>query len=286
MSDDLPRPPANRERAISRETATDDLAEGLENESLTPRQMESVQLIEDEYGREAIAEFRETGQWPEGVDIENSHMPSIEAEPELATHPGDLVPQDFHRYGVHGGDTNEPLEMDPLDPDYAGQSGYQILDEDGNAIGQTGTAEVEDSGLDLGELGSVDTEAVAADAGADAAGGALAGGTEGAVTAGAAETTAAVGAEAAAGDGLAAGLTAVGEGILAGEAAGGAEVEAATGPVGWVVGGAALLVAGAAIGAGYLLGDDSSTAQSTTTAEPSPETEVPDDASNQAEYEG
>ncbi len=273
--DDLPRPPAARERAISRETASEDLAEGLENESLTPRQMESVQLIEDEYGREAISEFRETGSWPEGVSIENSHMPSIEAEPELATHPGDLVPQEFHRYGVHGGDTNEPLEMDPLDPEYAERSGYQILDEEGNAIGQTGTAEVEETGFELGELGSSEAGAAAAEAG-----------TEGLAMAGA-ETAATVGTEAVAGEGLAAGLTAVGEGILAVEAAGGAEVEAATGPVGWVVGGAALLVAGAALGAGYLLSgdDDSSTAQSSTDDEPAPEPEASDDAYNQGEYE-
>jgi hypothetical protein len=256
MSDDLPLPPATRERAISRETATEDLAEGLENESLTPRQMESVQLIEDEYGREAISEFRETGRWPEGVDIENSHMPSIDAEPELATHPGDLVPEDFHRYGVHGGDTNEPLEMDPLDPEYAENSGYQVLDEEGNAIGQTGTAEVEETGIELGELGSVEVEAAAT--------------------------------EAVAGDGLAAGLTALGEGILTAEVAGGAEVEAATGPVGWAIGGAALLVAGAALGAGYLLSDDddSSTAQSSADTEPAPETEVPDDTYSQTDYEG
>ena len=56
--------------------------------------------------------------------------------------------------------------------------------------------------------------------------------------------------------GLAEGLTAFGEGVLAVEAAGGAEAELATGPVGWVVGAGALAVAGAAIGAGYLLSDD------------------------------
>jgi hypothetical protein len=236
MSDDSLLPP-NRERAISRETATEDLAEGLENESLTPRQMESVQLIEDEYGREAIAEFRDTGTWPEGAEIENSHLPGIETEPELATHPGDLVPKEFHRFGVHGGDTNEPLGTEPLDPEYAERSGFQILDEDGQAIGQAGTSEVEESGFELGELTGAEAE-LGAEAGA--------------------ESAAAVGAEAAAGEGLGAGLTAIGEGILAAEAAGGAEIEAATGPVGWVVGGAAVLVAGAALGAGYLLGDDDS----------------------------
>ena len=52
-------------------------------------------------------------------------------------------------------------------------------------------------------------------------------------------------------------LTAVGEGIFAAEATGGAEVEAASGPVGWAVGAGAVVVAGAAIGLGYLLADDS-----------------------------
>ncbi len=55
------------------------------------------------------------------------------------------------------------------------------------------------------------------------------------------------------GSSLGATLMGAGEGLLAIEAAGGAEVEAATGPPGWIVGAIVLLAAGAAIGAGYIL---------------------------------
>lgn len=58
---------------------------------------------------------------------------------------------------------------------------------------------------------------------------------------------------------LARGLIAGGEALLALEAAGGAEVEAATGPPGWVVGAVVLVAAGAAIGVGYLLLSPSAT---------------------------
>jgi hypothetical protein len=52
---------------------------------------------------------------------------------------------------------------------------------------------------------------------------------------------------------LAESLIVGGETILAVEAGGAGEVEAATGPVGWIIGGVVLLAAGAALGVGYLL---------------------------------
>ncbi|MGY1941328.1 hypothetical protein [Nocardia gipuzkoensis] len=55
------------------------------------------------------------------------------------------------------------------------------------------------------------------------------------------------------GGSLGATLMSAGEGLLAIEAAGGAEIEAATGPPGWVVGAVVLIAAGVAIGAGYIL---------------------------------
>jgi hypothetical protein len=88
-----------------------------------------------------------------------------------------------------------------------------------------------------------------------------------------AETAAVATETAETGLGLAEGLTAFGESILAVEAAGGAEVEAVTGPPGWLVGGAALAVAGAAIGAGYLLSDDESEPSAPAATEPA---SVPD----------
>src|SRR6185503_13358217 len=116
-------------------------------ETLTPRQREVVDLIEAEYGKEAIAQFRETGVLPRGV--ENSHPYSIQSEPELATRPGDLVPRQFHRYGVHGGDTTVPLSGGPLAPSYAEESGFLILDEAGNAIGQAGVNQVDEAALNM-----------------------------------------------------------------------------------------------------------------------------------------
>jgi RHS repeat-associated protein len=146
------RPPANRERRISRQTAELELREALESETLTPRQREVVQLITDEYGVEAIEHFRETGAFPEGARIENSHPYSVQTEPELATRPGDLVPRQFHRYGVHPGDTNIPLEGDPLAPNYAEESGFLILDENGTPIGQMGVGQVNESALNMSPL--------------------------------------------------------------------------------------------------------------------------------------
>lgn len=113
-----------------------ELREALESETLTPRQREIIDLLEAEYGREAIERFRRTGVLPRGV--ENSHPYSVSAEPELASRPGDLVPRRFHRSGVHAGDTRIPLHGEPLAQDYAKNSGYLILDETGNAIGQMG----------------------------------------------------------------------------------------------------------------------------------------------------
>jgi len=133
------RPPATRERRISRQTAETELREALESETLTPRQREVIDLIEAEYGKEAIAKFRETGVLPRG--IENSHPYSVQTSPELATRPGDLTPKAFHRYGVHGGDTTIPLEGEPLDPNYSEESGFIILDENGTPIGQGGFKE-------------------------------------------------------------------------------------------------------------------------------------------------
>ena len=118
-----------------------ELREALESETLTPRQREIIDLLEAEYGREAIAEFRETGVLPRGV--ENSHPYSVFAEPELASRPGDPVPKNFHRYGVHAGDTTIPLHGEPLAPDYVENSGYLILDEAGNPIGQMGGEELD-----------------------------------------------------------------------------------------------------------------------------------------------
>ncbi len=58
-------------------------------------------------------------------------------------------------------------------------------------------------------------------------------------------------------------LVGAGEGLLAIEAAGGAEIEAATGPPGWIVGAVVLLAAGAAIGIGYILLRNPGSAQPT-----------------------
>jgi RHS repeat-associated protein len=124
---------ANQERATSRKIAKLELREALESETLTPRQREIIKLMEDEYGRDAIQHFRETGELPPGV--ENSHPYSVAAEPELASRPGDLVPRPFHRYGVHPGDTSIPLHGDPLAPDYVENSGFEVLNENGEPIG-------------------------------------------------------------------------------------------------------------------------------------------------------
>jgi Novel toxin 16 len=63
-------------------------------------------------------------------------------------------------------------------------------------------------------------------------------------------------------------LTAAGEGLLVMEAAGGAEVEAATGPPGWIVGAIVLVAAGGLLAAGYLLSRPR--AQATTTPQATP----------------
>jgi len=134
---------------ISRERAEMELREALESENLTPRQREIVDLIEAEYGREAIAEFRETGAFPEGTPIENSHPNSVQTDPELAMRPGDLIPRPMHRYGVHPGETRTPLNGEPLAPNYAGESGFLILDESGTPIGQSGVSQVDESALNM-----------------------------------------------------------------------------------------------------------------------------------------
>jgi hypothetical protein len=124
-----------------------ELREALESETITPRQREVIDLIEAEYGKEAIAKFRETGVLPRGV--ENSHPYSVQTDPELATRPGDLVPKNFHRYGVHAGDTTIPLEGDPLAPNYVEKSGFLILNENGVPIGQAGASQVDESALNM-----------------------------------------------------------------------------------------------------------------------------------------
>ena len=67
------------------------MREALESETLTPRQREAVDLIEAEYGKEAIAKFREEGVLPRrresGSGVENSHPNGIQTEPERGTHP-------------------------------------------------------------------------------------------------------------------------------------------------------------------------------------------------------
>jgi hypothetical protein len=63
----------------------------------------------------------------------------------LASRPGDLVPRQFHRYGVHPGDTNIPLHGDPLAPNYSEESGFVIVNENGRRIGQMGVSQVDES---------------------------------------------------------------------------------------------------------------------------------------------
>lgn len=140
------RKDTNREssvRRISRKKAMIELREALRNEVLTPRQREMVELIRDEYGAEAIEYFIEHGKFPKGVSIENSHPYSVQSDPQISMEPGDLIPSNYHRYGVHGGDTSIPLNGDPLAPNYSEQSGYLIYDESGVPIGQMGEGQLE-----------------------------------------------------------------------------------------------------------------------------------------------
>jgi hypothetical protein len=64
------------------------------------------------------------------------------------------------------------------------------------------------------------------------------------------------------------GVMAAGEGLLALEAGGAGEVEAATGPPGWIVGGVILLAAGVLIGTGYLMSRGRSREKTAEKAEP------------------
>ncbi|WP_128642432.1 hypothetical protein [Rhodococcus opacus] len=70
------------------------------------------------------------------------------------------------------------------------------------------------------------------------------------------------------GSSLGASLMGAGEGLLAIEAAGGAELEAVTGPPGWIVGAVVLVVAAAAIGTGYILLRNPDTVRASTTPSP------------------
>jgi RHS repeat-associated protein len=150
---------AREDRPISRARAEEELREALVNETLTPRQREIIQLIEDEYGKDAIAEFRAGGKLPQGV--ENSHPYSIQTAPELGRQPGDLVPKSFHRFGVHPGDTNIPLNGDPLAPDYAENSGFLIYDEGGPTYDENGDLIGDQAGTDyLDEYGDDDHDLV------------------------------------------------------------------------------------------------------------------------------
>lgn len=128
-----------RDREVSRRISRRELREAFRSGEMTPRQMEIYEMWLEEFGPQAIEDFIDTGRMPrERGGVENSHPYGVATHPELADRPGDSIPRQDHRTGVHGGDTRAPLNGDPRDPGWRENRGYTILDEDGRPIGQVG----------------------------------------------------------------------------------------------------------------------------------------------------
>lgn len=109
----IPKGALSGARRAARAGALAEALESLRAGNPTPQAAHLATRLEEVYGREALAEFMETGKLPKGVEF--SHLFSASEYPEFA-HRGDLgVLTDSveHRAGHHGGDTRVPLHGFP-----------------------------------------------------------------------------------------------------------------------------------------------------------------------------
>lgn len=115
-------------RSQASQQAAKDLFQRWQTGETTAQDIQTLTRMGEEKGWDAVVKFTETGKVPRGFDF--SHSYSAAANPETAGRAdlGQIMPHDDHIQGVHGGDTRIPLYGLPRIPDYAGPSGYQIID--------------------------------------------------------------------------------------------------------------------------------------------------------------
>jgi RHS repeat-associated protein len=115
-------------RARARKDAVADLWRNRQEGTLTERDIHTLTRLEELYGAEAVSKFDETGKLPK--DFEFSHQFSAAEYPEFSgkSELGVITDAREHRFGHHGGNTNEPLHGSPRSTDWE-STGFQIVDD-------------------------------------------------------------------------------------------------------------------------------------------------------------
>jgi hypothetical protein len=102
-------------RRIARKNAIKEARESLQSGFPTPQAAHLEKMLEDDYGRDAVERFKDTGKLPKRAKIEFSHLFSAAEYPEWAHRHdlGVLTTSREHRDYHHEGDTRVPLHGFP-----------------------------------------------------------------------------------------------------------------------------------------------------------------------------